>query len=138
MSVELFQYLKHRYPFLLIDRIIERKPGISCTALKNVSVNEKFFTGHFGDHPILPGVLLIEMMAQCAALVGLPEGEAPRLGYLAQVQQVKFLKPVFPGDQLLIHAELEGQFGKLSKFKANIMCEGSQVVSGNFTTATKS
>ena len=103
------QILPHRYPFLLLDKVVECKPGVSLTAIKNVSINEPFFQGHFPQQPIMPGVLIIEAMAQASAVLGLSvEAGAEhrnKLYYLVGVDKARFRKTVGPGDQLMIEVE---------------------------------
>jgi 3-hydroxyacyl-[acyl-carrier-protein] dehydratase len=132
----LLDLLRHRFPFLLIDRVLEREEGVFCRALKNLTINEPYFVGHFPGHPILPGVLMIEMMAQCAALIGLPGGKMAGLGYLAQVRDLSFLRPCFPGDQLVIEARLERRLGRLSRFQTSLSCQEQPVARGILSTAT--
>lgn len=136
MEPGLLELLRHRFPFLLIDRILEREEGVFCRALKNLSINEPFFAGHFPGHPILPGVLMIEMMAQCAALIGAGGDKKTGLGYLAQVRDLSFLRPCFPGDQLLIEARLERRLGNLSRFQTTLSCQDQPVARGILSTAT--
>src|SRR5512145_2475960 len=98
---EIMSYLPHRYPFLLIDRILEFEPQKRIVAIKNVTINEPFFQGHFPGHPIMPGVLLVEAMAQAGgALAILSESEPEqKLMYFMTIDKAKFRKPVLPGDQ---------------------------------------
>lgn len=100
--------LPHRYPFLLVDRILEVVPGKSVRGLKNVTINEPFFQGHFPGHPIMPGVLLIEAMAQCGGFLVMSHLELPetKLVYFSSIDKARFRKPVLPGDQVIFEAEL--------------------------------
>jgi len=104
--LQIKERLKHRFPFLLIDRVLELEEGVSCTALKNVTVNEPFFQGHFPESPIFPGVLIIEALAQTGGIAGhtLSESGGKDLTFFAGVDKVKFKKPVIPGDQLILKA----------------------------------
>lgn len=101
---EVMKYLPHRYPFLLIDRVIDMVPGEHITALKNVTVNEEFFNGHFPHSPVMPGVLIIEAMAQAAAILSFKtQGQVPdenSVLYFAGIDNARFKRPVVPGDQL--------------------------------------
>ncbi len=104
---EIKRRLKHRYPFLLIDRVLELEEGVRCTALKNVSVNEPFFQGHFPESPVMPGVLIVEALAQAGGIAGfsLYEDAGKDITYFAGMDNVKFKKPVTPGDQLILKSE---------------------------------
>ncbi|MFT6263097.1 MAG: 3-hydroxyacyl-[acyl-carrier-protein] dehydratase, partial [Dasania sp.] len=110
---EISRMIPHRYPFLLIDKVLDLKPYKSAIGLKNVTINEPFFQGHFPKHPVMPGVLIVEAMAQTAGVhvIWSMENEKPetagleRLVYFMSVESAKFRKPVEPGDQLYIHAE---------------------------------
>ena len=98
---DILRILPHRYPFLLVDRILELEPGLRIVAIKNVTINEPFFVGHFPGHPIMPGVLIIEMMAQAGGVMMLMQEEHKgKLAYLAGVEKARFRKPVLPGDSL--------------------------------------
>jgi 3-hydroxyacyl-[acyl-carrier-protein] dehydratase len=101
-SQQISEILPHRYPFLLVDRALDLRPGESCRALKNVSVNEPFFPGHFPGQPIMPGVLILESMAQAGALILLSmEEHQGKTLYFAGAEEVKFKRPVVPGDTLI-------------------------------------
>ncbi|HEV2493543.1 MAG TPA: 3-hydroxyacyl-ACP dehydratase FabZ [Terriglobia bacterium] len=118
--VEIMKILPHRYPFLLVDRIVELEPEKRIVGLKNVTINEQFFQGHFPGAPVMPGVLIIEAMAQVAGVMiyrDLPERDS-KLIYFTGIENAKFRRPVVPGDQLRIEMELlsrrpSGNFGKL-------------------------
>ncbi|MEO6968697.1 MAG: 3-hydroxyacyl-ACP dehydratase FabZ [Rhodanobacteraceae bacterium] len=125
--------LPHRYPFLLVDRVIELDPGKNIVALKNVTVNEPFFQGHFPGHPVMPGVLIVEALAQASGLlIGLsgprPEGR-DALFYLAKVDNARFNHPVFPGDQLRLEVRLKRLIRSMGIFTARAMVDGKEVAS---------
>jgi 3-hydroxyacyl-[acyl-carrier-protein] dehydratase len=108
---EIMRILPHRYPFLLVDRVVDYEPGKKIVGIKNVTINEPFFEGHFPGHPIMPGVLIIEGMAQTGGLlIGLDKGDETKnkVCYFVSIDGVKFRKPVCPGDQLRIEMELTG------------------------------
>lgn len=125
---EIRKYLAHRYPFLLVDRVTQFESGKSLTAIKNVTINEPFFNGHFPDQPIMPGVLIIEAMAQATGLLGFrtmgKEPQQDTLYILVGVDKVKFKKQVVPGDQLVLHAEVLRQKGKMWIFKTEARVDG--------------
>jgi 3-hydroxyacyl-[acyl-carrier-protein] dehydratase len=109
--LEVLRRLPHRYPFLLVDRVLEWRPGASIRALKNVTVNEPFFMGHFPERPVMPGVIIIEALAQAAGvLLFLTADAVPDKSmrfYFAGIDKARFRKPVLPGDQLILTAQLE-------------------------------
>ena len=111
MSIEeVLQYLPHRYPFLLVDRVLECEPMKRLVALKNVTMNEEFFVGHFPNQPVMPGVLVIEALAQSAAILAFkslnrtPDDKS--VVYFVGIDHARFKRPVFPGDQLILHSTL--------------------------------
>jgi len=136
---EIFKHLPHRYPFLLIDRVLACVPGDSLTALKNVSVNESFFTGHFPRRPVMPGVLIIEAMAQATGILAFKTVKAtPASGtmyYLAAVDDARFKQPVEPGDQLILEVKLERAVRGVWKFSAVAKVDGKVVASAQLMCA---
>ena len=105
---EILQYLPHRYPFLLVDRMLEIEPGVRARGLKNVTMNEPFFVGHFPEEPVMPGVLIVEAMAQVGGILVLgqvPDSENYST-YFLKVDKVKFKKKVIPGDTIIMKMEL--------------------------------
>ncbi len=136
---EIRRFLAHRYPMLLVDRVIQFESGKSLTAIKNVTINEPFFDGHFPGQPIMPGVLIIEAMAQATGLLGFRTmGEEPQtdmLYILVGIDKVKFKQQVVPGDQLELHAELLRHKGKLWIFKTEARVDGNVVSSAEIKCA---
>jgi len=131
------QVLPHRYPFLFVDRILALEPGVRGVGLKNVSANEHFFNGHFEGRPVFPGVLTIEALAQFAGVVlrgQAAQGDA-RISYLACVDELRFRRPIYPGDQLVLHAELERAHGKLHRFKVRAEAGGEVCAEGLLSLA---
>lgn len=121
---ELLVILPHRYPFLLVDRVLSVEPGKGVVAIKNVSVNEPFFQGHFPGHPIVPGVLLVEAMAQAAGVLIYqtdPARIGSRLFYLAALDNVKFRRPVVPGDQVRLEIEVLRRRSPLWRFQGKAL-----------------
>jgi 3-hydroxyacyl-[acyl-carrier-protein] dehydratase len=120
--------LPHRFPFLLIDRVVECTPGESLTALKNVTINEPFFPGHFPHHPVMPGVLILEAMAQATGLLAFATiGHAPKeneLYYFVGIDKARFREPVQPGDQLIFKVKILAQKRNLWKFSGVAEVEG--------------
>ena len=117
--VQIKRMLPHRYPFLLLDRVTDYEAGVSLTAVKNVTINESFFQGHFPQRPVMPGVLIVEAMAQAAALLALVSGaelERDQLYYLAGIDKTRFRKTVVPGDQLALEARLCAARRNLQRF----------------------
>lgn len=125
---EILEYLPHRYPFLLVDRVIACEPGQSITAIKNVSINEPFFSGHFPHHPVMPGVLVIEALAQAAGILAfVSAGAKPddqSIYYFVGIDRARFKKPVKPGDQLYLHVQSGRSLRGLNKFSARAEVDG--------------
>ncbi len=136
---EIRRFLAHRYPMLLVDRVIQFESGKSLTAIKNVTINEPFFNGHFPGQPIMPGVLIVEAMAQATGLLGFKTmGDEPQtdiLYILVGIDKVKFKQQVVPGDQLELHAELLRHKGKLWIFKTEARVDGKVVSSAEIKCA---
>ena len=130
---EIMKVAPHRYPFLLIDRIIELEEGKRAVAIKNVTINEPFFQGHFPDHPIMPGVLILEAIAQTGVVMALrmPDAEG-KLLYFAGIDDVRFRRPVVPGDQLRLEVETLWVRSAIGKMKGKATVNGEVVVSGEF------
>ena len=136
---EVKNFLPHRYPFLLIDRVLSFESGKNLTAIKNVSFNEPQFTGHFPDQPIMPGVLIIEAFAQATALLGaygLDEirNSENELYYLVSVDKARFRKPAGPGDQLIINVKFLSVKRGMWKFNASACVDSEEVASAELLT----
>jgi 3-hydroxyacyl-[acyl-carrier-protein] dehydratase len=130
--------LPHRYPFLLIDRITALEPGKSITALKNVTINEPFFLGHFPGRPIMPGVLIIEAMAQAGGVLGhvtLGDVDPKPLFVLASIGNARFRRTVLPGDQLIIQVDVEKVKRGIWFYKCSASVDGKLAVSADITCA---
>lgn len=126
--------LPHRYPFLLVDRILEVEGNRRVVGIKNVTINEPYFQGHFPRHPIMPGVLIVEAMAQVGAALILNRPEiAGKMAYFAAIDKVRFRKPVTPGDQLVLEAELMAMKGRVGKLRTTAKVEGQVVAEGELT-----
>jgi 3-hydroxyacyl-[acyl-carrier-protein] dehydratase len=126
--MELMKLLPHRYPFLLVDKIIEVDGDSSAIGIKNVTVNEPHFTGHFPENPIMPGVLLIEAMAQTAgAICAHKSGSTDNLVYFMTIDNARFRKPVVPGDQVRFHVVKQKQRGNIWKFHCDAKVDGHLV-----------
>lgn len=127
--------IPHRYPFLMIDRVVDLVPGDSAIGVKNVSVNEGFFQGHFPNHPVMPGVLIIEAMAQTSAVLvveTLGPDAAGKLVYFMSIEAAKFRRPVIPGDQLRIHVTRNRRRGNVWKFSAVARVDGISVAEATY------
>ena len=133
---QIMRAIPHRYPFLLVDRIVDVVKGVSAIGVKNVSINENFFQGHFPDHPVMPGVLIIECMAQTSAVLVVetlgPEARG-KLVYFMSIEGAKFRRPVGPGDQLRIHVVKERQRANIWKFRGDAKVDGKTVAEATYS-----
>jgi len=139
---QILQYLPHRYPFLLIDRVLELEPGKRILALKNVSINEPFFPGHFPHFPVMPGVLIVEAMAQAAAVLSFKsEQRMPddnTLYFFVGIDNTRFKKPVTAGDQMRLHVELITQKRGLYKYSAQARVDDQLVAESEIMCTQRS
>lgn len=133
--LQIMQAIPHRYPFLLIDRVVEVKKNVSAVGIKNVSANESFFAGHFPNHPVMPGVLIIESMAQTAAVLVVetlgPDAQG-KVVYFMSIEGAKFRRPVMPGDQMRVHVAKERNRGNVWKFHGEAKVDGVTVAEATF------
>ena len=135
---EIMRLLPHRYPFLLVDRILEVEKAKSITGLKNVTINEPFFQGHFPSEPIMPGVLILEGMAQVGGILAfhsIPEMVGDKLIYFAGIDKVRFRQPVVPGDQLIFEMEVLKQKGKIWKMSGKAKVNDNLVAEAELIAA---
>lgn len=130
---EIMKYLPHRYPFLLVDRIVDLQPGVSITGIKNVSINEPFFQGHFPGQPIMPGVLIIEAMAQVAGVMAFRSEMKGKSVYFMSIEKAKFRRPVVPGDQLKLEIKVMQQRGNVWKFSGTATVDEKVTSEAEFT-----
>ena len=123
---EILRIIPHRYPFVLVDRILEMEPGVRAVGLKNVSFNEEFFQGHFPGNPVMPGVLVVEAMAQTAAvcLLASVEDRGAKVPYFTGIDACKFRRPVVPGDQLRLELEIVSARLRLCKARGRALVDG--------------
>ncbi len=139
---EILEHLPHRYPMLLVDRVLECEPGKQIKALKNVSMNEPFFVGHFPHHPVMPGVLVIEALAQAAAILSFrTAGVKPddkSVYYFVGIDKARFKKPVSPGDQLYLHVQSICNKRGLMKFQARAEVAGVLVAEAELLCTVRS
>jgi 3-hydroxyacyl-[acyl-carrier-protein] dehydratase len=138
----ILKQLPHRYPFLLVDRVLELNKGKNIKALKNVTINEPFFEGHFPNRPVMPGVLMIEALAQAAALLAFDALDSTpndqMIYYFAGIDAARFKRPVEPGDQLILEAELLRMKAGIFKFKTRASVDGELAVEAELTCAMRS
>ena len=138
---EILEHLPHRYPFLLIDRVIECHPGKSLTGYKNVSYNEPFFPGHFPKRPVMPGVLILEALAQATGILAfrtvdkIPDDNS--LYYFVGIDKARFKQPVQPGDQLQLHVEFVKEKRGIWKFNGTASVDGTVVCSAELMCAER-
>lgn len=138
---EVMAHLPHRYPFLLVDRVLECEPGKNIVAVKNVTINEPFFQGHFPHHPVMPGVLIMEALAQAAGILSFKTmGSKPdenSVFYFVGIDNARFKKPVTAGDQLHLHVEILRNMRGIWKFKAEAKVGGEIVAEAELMCAKR-
>ena len=143
MNIEqiLTEYLPHRYPFLLVDRVLELEPHKRIVALKNVTINEPFFQGHFPGHPVMPGVLMLEAMAQAAGILSFAtlglKADSGTIFYLAGIDNARFKRPVIAGDQLRLEAEITRVARSLWKYRGRATVDGQVAVEADLMCARR-
>lgn len=130
---DIMNKLPHRYPFLLVDRIIDIKPYESISAFKNITFNEPFFQGHFPGQPIMPGVLIVEAMAQVAGVMAFSSDVEGKSVFFMSIEKAKFRKPVVPGDRLQMDIKVLQRRGQVWKFSGEATVEGKLVSEAEFT-----
>ncbi len=140
---EILKYLPHRYPLLLVDRVLEMEQGQRIVAIKNVTFNEPFFPGHFPHHPVMPGVLIIEAMAQASALLAFKSNsddkpDENQVVLFAAIDNVRFRRPVVPGDQLQLEATMIYNKRKIGKYKGVARVNGEVAAEAEMTCVIKS
>ncbi len=134
---EIFEYLPHRYPFLLVDRVVDIEPGQFIRGFKNVTFNEDFFNGHFPGHPVMPGVLIVEAMAQLSGILAFEtKDRRPADGfiyYLAGIDKTRFKRPVVPGDRLMMESTMVADRQGLLKFRTQAFVDEELACSSEIT-----
>ena len=139
---EIMRHLPHRHPFLFVDRVLECEPGKWIKAVKNVSINEAFFQGHFPGYPVMPGVLIIEALAQVSAILAyITRGDTHsgrELLFFAGIDKARFKRPVFPGDQVLLESTELNLVRNVYKFSAKASVAGELVAEGELMAAVRS
>lgn len=138
---EILEYLPHRYPFLLVDRVLELEEGKEITAVKNVTINEPFFPGHFTYHPVMPGVLVVEALAQAAAILSFKTMKSKpsddSVYYFAGIDNVRFKKPVSPGDQLILKVRIDRIMRGIWKYNAQALVDNAVVAEADLLCTLK-
>lgn len=139
-NVDIRKIIPHRYPFLLVDKVVELEPGKKITAIKNVTANEPFFQGHFPEFPIMPGVLIVEALAQAAGIAANAgeEQQGGKLGVFASIEEMKFKKQVVPGDTLKLEAEILSSKMGVVKAKVLATVDGKTAAEGEIKFAMTS
>ena len=138
---EILNHLPHRYPFVLVDRVLSMELGKEITAIKNVTINEPFFPGHFPYHPVMPGVLIVEAMAQAAAILSFKtRGAKPSddsVYYFAGIDKARFKKPVLPGDQIILKVKIDRILRDIWKYSGEASLDGVVVAEAEFMCILK-
>lgn len=139
---QVLKHLPHRYPFLLVDKVVDYEVGKTIHAIKNVTINEPFFNGHFPHYPVMPGVLIVEALAQAAGILSfktlgaMPDDDS--LFFFVGIDNARFKKTVFPGDQLHLHVEIVRQVRNICKYKAEARVDGQVVAEADMMCAKSS
>jgi 3-hydroxyacyl-[acyl-carrier-protein] dehydratase len=137
----ILRLLPHRYPILLVDRVLEIEKGLRIKALKNVTINEPYFVGHFPARPVMPGVLMLEALAQAAAILSFHSAETEpgedTVVYFAGIDNARFKRPVGPGDQLVLEAAIERQKAGVFRYKARATVDGQLVCEADLMCALR-
>ncbi len=138
---EILETLPHRYPFLLVDKVVEVVPGERIVAQKNVSINEEFFNGHFPHFPVMPGVLIVEALAQAAGILSFKtmgsKSDANSLYFFVGIDNCRFKRPVVPGDIVMLHVSIERQSRLLWKYKAQALVDGQVAAEADLMCALR-
>ena len=138
---QILEHLPHRYPFVLVDRVLEIEPGKKIKAVKNVSINEPFFPGHFPHHPVMPGVLIVEALAQAAAILSFKTGNYmpsdDSVYYFAGIDKARFKKPVSPGDQLILEVSIDRILKGIWKYNCSASVDGKLVAEADIMCILK-
>ena len=138
---QILEHLPHRYPFVLVDRVLEIEPGNKIKAVKNVSINEPFFPGHFPHHPVMPGVLIVEALAQAAAILSFKTGNFmpsdDSVYYFAGIDKARFKKPVSPGDQLILEVSIDRILKGIWKYNCSASVDGKLVAEADIMCILK-
>jgi len=138
---EILQHLPHRFPFLMVDKVVSCEPGVQIHAYKNVTINEPFFTGHFPNHPVMPGVLIVEALAQAAGILSFKTmGQKPddnSIFYLVGIDGARFKKPVMPGAQQHHYVKIDRQLRGIWKFKAQARVDDKIVTEADLMCAKR-
>ena len=138
---QILEHLPHRYPFVLVDRVLEIDPGKKIKAVKNVSINEPFFPGHFPHHPVMPGVLIVEALAQAAAILSFKTGNFmpsdDSVYYFAGIDKARFKKPVSPGDQLILEVSIDRILKGIWKYNCSASVDGKLVAEADIMCILK-
>ncbi|MBF0456948.1 MAG: 3-hydroxyacyl-ACP dehydratase FabZ [Nitrospirae bacterium] len=131
--MEILKTLPHRYPFLMVDKVIELVPGETAVGVKNVTINEPFFQGHFPGNPVMPGVLIVEALAQVSGILAFKSGIEGNTVYFMSIEKAKFRRPVLPGDSLKLMVKTVQKRGKVWKFSGRATVEENTVAEAEFT-----
>ena len=138
---EILDHLPHRYPFILVDRVISMELGKEITAIKNVTINEPYFPGHFSYHPVMPGVLIVEALAQAAALLSFKTMDTKptedSVYYFAGIDNARFKKPVNPGDQIVLHVKIDRVLKGIWKYSGTATVDNETVAEANMMCILK-